>query len=67
MQSGKKTSFPGYPSATQIESLIRQAYKSGSRIRSQGDRVLVGGSAGGFNIRMWVNNATKKIETAYIS
>ncbi|MFK4148207.1 EndoU domain-containing protein [Streptomyces sp. NPDC004065] len=65
-QSGIKTKFPDYMSPWEIESTIRQAYRSSSVAgRSQGDRVFLRGSASGLHIEMWVNKETRMIETAY--
>jgi len=49
----------------QIERTVRQAYRMGGKIKTQGDRVLVRGTANGMTIEMWVNKSTKVIETAY--
>lgn len=65
-QSGIKTKFPDYMSPGEIESTIRQAYRSSSVAgRSQGDRVFLRGSANGLDVEMWVNKETGMIETAY--
>ncbi|MFI7300282.1 EndoU domain-containing protein [Streptomyces sp. NPDC050121] len=65
-QSGIKTKFPDYMSQGEIESTIRQAYRSSSVAgRSQGDRVFLRGSANGLDVEMWVNKQTRMIETAY--
>lgn len=45
--------------------LYREAYKSGKRLKTQGDRVKIEGNGGGMKIEMWVNIKTKTIETAY--
>jgi hypothetical protein len=37
-----------------IERTIRQAYKYSSKIRTQGDRVLLPGTASGMSIEMWL-------------
>jgi RHS repeat-associated protein len=59
------TLFPEMMSAKQVEGAIRQAYRFGKRLHSQGMRVVVRGEAGGLTIDMWVNRVTKTIETAY--
>jgi hypothetical protein len=50
---------------SQVEKTIREAYKNGSKVQTQGDRVLVRGEANGVTVEMWVNTETKVIETAY--
>ncbi|RIE03934.1 polymorphic toxin-type HINT domain-containing protein [Cohnella faecalis] len=64
-QSGGKTIFPSYMNEAQVEKTVRAAYKNGSRLQTQGDRVLVRGEANGITVEMWVNTKTKTIETAY--
>jgi hypothetical protein len=60
-----------YPDAfrrdAQIERTIRSADKDARLIRTQADgiRKLVRGEANGLTVVMWVNTATKQIETAY--
>ena len=49
----------------QIEKAIKNAYKNGERIKTQGDRVKIQGISDGMLIEMWVNTKTKIIETAY--
>ncbi len=51
----------------QIESITRSAYeKVHTKLSTQGDRVRVRGtSSNGTTVEMWVNTATKTIETAY--
>jgi len=63
--SSLKDLFPENMNATQIERAVRQAYRFGERVATQGDRVLVRGSAAGMQIQMWVNTVTEAIETAY--
>jgi RHS repeat-associated protein len=63
--SSKKDLFPTNMSITEIEQSIRQAYRYGKKILTQGERVLMQGEANGLKIEMWVNKATKTIETAY--
>ena len=58
--SGKDL-FPDNMTESQIEKVVRQAYRYGKRIQTQGDRVKVRGN----NIEMWVNIKKKVIETAY--
>ena len=67
-QSGKKDLFPENMTERQIKKAILEAYSKAIRIRTQsGDsnKVLVRGQADGMTIEMWVNKATKLIETAY--
>ncbi len=45
----------------QIEKAVRQAYRFGKRIKTQGDTVKIRGNG----IEMWVNIKTKVTETAY--
>src|SRR3569623_180292 len=63
--SATKTLFPSHWSESQIENAVRQAYRYGTRVTSQGTRVLVQGSHDGISMRMWVNTSSKTIETAY--
>jgi hypothetical protein len=63
--SSDKDLFPANMSAEQIERAIRTAYRYGEKVASQGSRVLMQGEASGLTIEMWVNKATKTIETAY--
>lgn len=66
VQSGKKDLFPSNWTQEQREAAIREAYRN-SRVTgaSQGDRVFLEGQGGGLNIQMWVNKATKTIESAW--
>ncbi|WP_248926740.1 polymorphic toxin-type HINT domain-containing protein [Paenibacillus hamazuiensis] len=64
-QSGGKTIFPSNMNESQIEQTVREAYKNGSKVQTQGERVLVRGQANGIKVEMWVNRNTKTIETAY--
>ena len=63
--SAGRTTFPELMSEKGIQRAIREAYRYGEKIGSQGDRVLMRGSSGGLTIEMWVNRATGTIETAY--
>ena len=60
-----KDLFPDSMTSSQVQSAVRQAYRSSSRVATQGDRVLVRGTANGLTIEMWVNRSTRMIETAY--
>jgi hypothetical protein len=61
----KKDLFPEDMTQTQVERAIRNAYRDGEVLQSQGaDRVFVRGPFGPGSIEMWVNKATKVIETA---
>jgi RHS repeat-associated protein len=63
--SAGRTTFPQLMNGRGIERAIRQAYRYGTKIGAQGDRVLMRGESGGLTIEMWVNRATQTIETAY--
>jgi hypothetical protein len=60
-----KTLFPEYMTTAQVKKSVRQAYRYGKRVESQGERVLVRGQYAHLNIEMWVNLRTKTIESAY--
>ena len=46
--------------------MIRTAYSNAKKLKTQGDRVKLRGTAqDGTVIDMWVNTVTKTIETAY--
>jgi hypothetical protein len=63
--SAQKDKFPPGMTPEKIESAVRNAYKVCKKLQTQGDRVLVVGTADGLTIEMWVNTSTKTIETAY--
>jgi hypothetical protein len=63
--SRSKDLFPENMGADQVQRAVRQAYRYGNRVTTNGDRVLVRGQADGLGIEMWVNTRTKQIETAY--
>lgn len=63
--SNIKDLFPSNMNNTQIKNAILNAYRYSEKIFTQGDRVLVRGTSGKLQIEMWVNTATKTIETAY--
>lgn len=63
--SSLKTLFSESMSVNQVENAVRQAYRYGERVATQGNRVLVRGESGGTWIEMWVNTDTRTIETAY--
>lgn len=63
--SAGRTTFPELMSAKGIERAIRETYRYGTKISSQGERVLMRGPPGGLTIEMWENRATQNIETAY--
>jgi len=63
--SAVKDLFPPHMSVEQIEATVRQAYRFCERVATQGERVLVRGSASGLTVEMWVNLNTRTIETAY--
>jgi RHS repeat-associated protein len=62
-----KDLFPEGMTPAQIERTVREAYRNSRLVRTQADgiRKLVRGEADGLTIDMWVNTATKEIETAY--
>ena len=60
-----KDRFPWHMTAPAIENAIREAYRNGEKVMTQGDRVFVRGSWGQYTIEMWVNKATKIIESAW--
>jgi hypothetical protein len=61
----KKTLFPDGFSEKQVEKIIRQAYRNGKKVKTQGERVVVIGEYEGIEIQMHVNIKEKIIETAY--
>jgi RHS repeat-associated protein len=63
--TARRTVFPVGMSETQVERAIRTAYRTGEKIRSQGNRVLMRGKGAGMTIEMWVNRMDRIIETAY--
>ncbi|HEX8361045.1 MAG TPA: RHS repeat-associated core domain-containing protein [Longimicrobium sp.] len=63
--SENKDLFPDGMTSRQIEAAVRDAYRYGERVRTQGERVLVRGESRGLRLEMWVNTETRKIETAY--
>ncbi|MDZ7900627.1 MAG: EndoU domain-containing protein [Arcicella sp.] len=65
--SSIKSMFPEYMTKLQVEKAVRSAYKNViEKLQTQDDRVLLRGiSESGQKIEMWVNKATKTIETAY--
>jgi RHS repeat-associated protein len=63
--SSLKTLFPEGMSVSQVENAVRQAYRYGQRVATQGNRVVVRGESGGAKIEMWINTDTRTIETAY--
>ncbi|HEU4886918.1 MAG TPA: hypothetical protein VFV49_03455 [Thermoanaerobaculia bacterium] len=62
--SARATKFIGM-SERQIERAIREAYRNGRTVSTQGDTVRVLGQSNGLTIEMWVNKATRIIESAY--
>ncbi|WP_081426714.1 RHS repeat-associated core domain-containing protein [Sorangium cellulosum] len=62
----KKDVFPTGMTETQVERAIRNAYRHGEVLYSQGpDRVFVRGPFGSGSIEMWVNKTARQIETAW--
>ena len=62
---GAKSVFPSGMSETEVDRVIRWAYRYGEKISTQGERVVVRGESNGLKIEMYVNKTTKIIETAY--
>lgn len=60
-----KTLFPGWMNEQAIERAIREAYRYGRKLQTQGERVLIRGEADKLTIEMWVNVENEVIETAY--
>ena len=64
--SSIKTLFGQNLSPKQIERMIKTAYSNAKKIKTQGNRVKLRGTASdGTNIEIWLNKVTKTIETAY--
>jgi RHS repeat-associated protein len=66
--SSKKDLFPESMTPRDIQSTVRNAYRHGERVRSQGDNVLVvgpGPAGTRMRIAMWLNRRTRTIETAW--
>ncbi len=62
----QKDKFPFWMKAKLIESIVRNAYKNGDKVKSQGDNIFMRGPGFGDSIiEMWVNKITKTIETAW--
>jgi len=64
-EGNKKTLFPEGFSEFQVEKIIRQAYRNGKKVRTQGDNIVVRGEYEGVKIEMYVNTKKKIIKTAY--
>ena len=60
-----KDRFPDGITGVTIERIIREAYKHAEKIETQGERVFLRGPWGDNVIEMWVNLATKTIESAW--
>jgi RHS repeat-associated protein len=60
-----KSLFPASMTEGQIEAAVREAYRFGEKVATQGERVVVRGQSGGLTIEMYVNTTTRSIETAY--
>ncbi len=64
--SSIKTLFGQNLSPKQIERMIKTAYSNAKKIKTQGNRVKLRGTASdGTSIEIWLNKVTKTIETAY--
>jgi hypothetical protein len=58
----RKDIFPSNMTQAQVEKAIRNAYRHGEALKSQGingERVFVSGPFGSGRIEMWVNKETK--------
>ncbi|MBF5059389.1 EndoU domain-containing protein [Candidatus Neptunochlamydia vexilliferae] len=60
-----KTLFPKNIDLNKLERVIRQVYKNGKKVQTQGSRVAVIGEYRGTKIKMWVDLEEKVIKTAY--
>ena len=65
VQSGEKSLFPNLWGEDGVKDAVEEAYKNGKKIMTQDDRILLRGTGRGTTIDMWVNTATKMVETAY--
>lgn len=64
--SSLKSLFPEYMTDKQIINTVKDAYKNvHTKLKTQGDNILVRGTSGGIEVEMWINKTTKTIETAY--
>jgi hypothetical protein len=61
---GQKTVFHGL-NQKQVATVLEGAYRNAKKLLTQGDRVLIRGTHGGWTVEMWINKATKTVETAY--
>jgi len=64
-KNNNKTLFPDGMTEQQIEKSIRQAYKNGKKIGTQGNTIIVKGEYEGMKIKMYVDIEQKAIRTAY--
>ena len=63
-----KDLFPEWMSQSAVKKEILDAYRYGSAVKTQGDRIKIIGpstSMAGKQIVMWLNKSTKQIETAF--
>jgi hypothetical protein len=60
-----KDRFPWWMTAAAIEKAVKEAYRYGEVLQRQGERVFMRGPWGDSYIEMWVNTATKVIESAW--
>jgi RHS repeat-associated protein len=64
--SNLKTLFPENMNQEQVYKTVKDAYRNvHTKLKTQGERVLVRGSSNGIEVEMWVNTNTKMVETAY--
>lgn len=60
-----KTLFPEGFSEKQVEKVIRQAYRNGKKVKTQGNKAVIIGEEQGVKIKMHVDIKQKIIESAY--
>jgi hypothetical protein len=63
--SPSRTNFPEMMSEQAIIGAIKEAYKSGAKMGTNGERIYLEGTGGGIRIGIWYNAATRTIETAF--
>ena len=49
----------------QVAKVMQGAYHNAKKLATQGDRILVRGTYNGWTVEIWINTATKTVETAY--
>ncbi|QVL55881.1 MAG: EndoU domain-containing protein [Simkaniaceae bacterium] len=61
----KKPLFPDNVSYEELQDIIRQAYRYGKEIKTQGSMMALVGEYKGMKIKMWLNLDNETIITAY--